>query len=429
MSNGNDAGGNARGGNKIHHASSLAVNEFNFDVDDFDTWVEYFENAVGLAHQVGDGAQKEALCIQWLPLKLDKTAKSIYKNVTERTWDAIKQQLSLLMVDPQDKYNWLTAREPIQWDGKESFHSLATRVRAKSDKYCPAAAREHDYFLKFRMALPTEYRKAIDIGCGDEWKIDKAKAIANRVRLADSDAATANGPAAAGGPTKAVAFVGASMSDDRLKSVEMALQGINVRLDNMDAKKEDKERERPRRDDRSPSRDRGRSSDRYRRDDSRGRSRDNSRDRYRAYDDRSRRDSYERQRSSRRGDEQRSPYRSPSYSRYSRERDGNRWNSRERRWDSRERRFDSRERRYDRDRRDSRDRGNNGRDYRSSGRDRQDDRRDRQDDRRDRQDDRRDDRGTNSRNEDFRSLDFNAQMDYLAAELAKRQLSGTRSEN
>lgn len=381
--------------NGVHHAHSLAVDKFRYEQDDFGNWVTMFEDAVGLAHGITAGNERDVLCLRWLPLKLDESARMVYKEAKKDEWATLKTDLTKLLIDPQDKYNWLSGRRMIVWDGKESFHSLASRVKASVDKYDDDGPKEREYFLKFRQALPPEYRKAIDIGCGDTWSIDNAKKIANRLRLADGDVA-AGGAASA---DRTVAFTGASMSDDCLKTMEMSLQGIAVRMENLDTevKKILEDRE---------SQSRGGSSSREcydQRSQSRGR---DGRDRENRYSrDSSRDGGYHR------GGHREDRHRAYEDHRYSgershQERDKNRW-----RYENRD---DSRDRRDDWGRWDSRER------QASLDRNRDGDC--------NRRNDRHDDRGAQQVPRErgwpggYHAAEFDAQMEHLAAALNEKQL-------
>ena len=400
------------------HSNSVAIDKYKKG-EDFASWAKRLDIAVGLAHSVGEPEQKDLrdkLCLQWLPLKIDEETFMVYEGVKGRTWDEIRAEMITLLTDPQEKYDWFANRNPIIWDGKESFHSLASRIKRGAEKNVDDNSRDKECFRRFRGALPEEYRKAIDLGCGEKWDIEEAMKIAGRLRIADADAA-ATATAAAGQRT--VAFSGAAMSDDRIKSVEMGLQGMGVTVEGAvdemvktrqtlekfleaqasqgrsasggrdgrdDRHRRDESRgdsrhgsrdrgryesrDRDRRDsrdrnrDRTDSRDRGRSryDSRDRRDRSRGRYDSRDRDRYRRYDDRSRRDSYDRNRYSDRGRDS-SGYRRSSY-------------DRDRRGDSRDRDY-RRSSRYDRRSprgysRDSpgRNRDNRRDDYRGESRDR-----------------------------------------------------------
>ena len=164
--------------------NSIAVERYSADSDDFDSWVEMFEAAIELAHNPADDA-KEGLFKKWLPLKLDEHGRSVLKNCDmTKTWAALKEDLKKLLVNPEDKYSWLARTRVITWDGKESLHSLATRVKRAVDKFDPDGPKEREYFVRFRLALPTEYRKAIDMVCGDDrdkCTIENAKAVALRL--------------------------------------------------------------------------------------------------------------------------------------------------------------------------------------------------------------------------------------------------------
>ena len=118
--------------------------------------------------------------------------------------------MSQLLTDPQEKYDWFAGRNPIMWDGEENFHSLCTKIKTKVNKYIEEDSRAREYFRHFRNALTPEYRKAIDLGCGDQWDVEEALKIATKVRIAEADAA-----AVRAGQPKTVAFAGATMDDDR----------------------------------------------------------------------------------------------------------------------------------------------------------------------------------------------------------------------
>ena len=327
------------------HANNVAIDKYKSG-DDFEEWASRFEIAVGLAHSVGAPAQREqrdSYCLQWLPLKVDESTWTVFKNVRGITWEQIKAELITLLTDPQEKYDWFAGRNPIVWDGKESFHALAARIKRKVNKHISDPSREREYFHRFRFALPPEYRRAIDLGCGDKWEVEEAMKIAGRLRIADTDAAAATAP-------KEVAFTGAAMADDRIKSLEMAVQGLSVTVEGLGDKLEkvqvpqgaSRDRENARyAEGRSPSRGRD---DRGRRDDSRGGPRHDSRDRDR---NRDRYDSRDRDRGQSRGRYDSRDRRDPSRNRYdSRDRDGDRYRG-----------YEDRSRRDDYNRRSGYDRG------------------------------------------------------------------------
>ena len=314
--------------------NSLPVEVFRPDEDDFEEWILRFETAVVLATNVTDKARKSQLCRNWLSLKLDDRSRIILGNCKKTDWDELKVELRDLLIDPQEKYNWRARRSTIVWDGKESFHVLAANVKRAVDRYDPKGNKEQEYFFRFRDALPLEYRRAIDLGVSeDKLTIEEAKKMALRVQTASSDSGGSTAPAQ---PEKSVSFVGASMasmSDDRLKSIELSLQGLTIKVDNMDA-----EIKQIRKDGKREDGPRGASSrERYE-----ARYPDRSASRGRGFDRDSRQGSFDRGRDSR--------DRRDDRSRWDRRDSGDRRDDRDRRsWD----------RRDSRDRRDSQDRFNN----------------------------------------------------------------------
>ena len=386
--------------------SSIPVDTFSTDRDDFGEWVKLFEDAVRLATGATEDERLKVLFRKWLPIKLDARARTIYSNCTKDGWEDLKTEFRDLLIDPQDRYNWQAHRTTITWDGVESFHSLATRVRRSVRLYEKQAVWDEQDFFRFRAALPKHYRRTIDLGCDEDNRtIDEAKKVALRLQMALADGedaetatATATGGRAKEGPGRTVAFHGAAMADDRLKAMELSMQEMVVKMGNLDTElksiKGDSSREPRRPDDRSSSRNRDMSSD-YRsrdgytrdrerresydrgprnnsygrglRDDSYERGwRSNERIRRDGYD-RTRRDSFDRNRFDRKFDST-DRNRQNSYDRYrhdSYDRNGrdsrNHWDSRDSR-DSRDS-HDGWNDRDNRDSRDNRDRGN-GRDQR-----------------------------------------------------------------
>ena len=369
--------------NDIRPAHGISIKDFESREDDFESWVKRFESAVELAHNTdGDADALNKLCIKWLPLKLDKEAQSVYSNVTPTTpntpltWAEIKTQLSSLLINPQDKYNWLaTRRGNIVWDGKESFHALATRVKSSVDKFDPNCDKNQEYYFRFRSALTPEYRKAIDLGCREET-IEEAKRVAYRFLNATLDQATGEQPAG----DKAVSFTGAAMSDDRIKTVELSLQSLEVKVENLGSQVEKLVKDRHRDKSRGQSRSRDSSQERQDRH-SRHRSHSRGGDSEYEFDNHGRRD--DRDRSSGDRDSGRDYHRDDSRRRdYSRHRDdshrrGYRREDSYRRNDSYHRGYSSRrdDRRRDDDRDESRrSRYGDDRSSRPDSRDRRDNR-------------------------------------------------------
>ena len=173
------------------HVHTLAIDKYK-QGEDFDQWVKRFEMAVGLAHMANAPDRrdrKERLCMEWLPLKIDDATWLTYSNITAATWGETKSELSRLLTDPQEKYDYFAGRNQIVWDGKEGFQSLVNRIKAKVDKYYEEAARGREYFQRFRLALKDypEYVKVVDIGCGQNWDVEEAMKMAGRLRVTDGD--------------------------------------------------------------------------------------------------------------------------------------------------------------------------------------------------------------------------------------------------
>ena len=108
---------------------SIPIGKFDSPTENFNEWVKRFENAVVLATNVTEEAQKLDLYRKWLPLKLDERGRNLLKICTKNNWEELKVELGGLLIDPQEKYNWKVRRSTITWDGKESFHALANRIQ------------------------------------------------------------------------------------------------------------------------------------------------------------------------------------------------------------------------------------------------------------------------------------------------------------
>ena len=205
----------------------LGIENFCSEKDDFQSWVALFEKAIKLRHPSASNAEHQSLCMQWIPLKLDDTSRTISNNVTATEWGPMKEEMGKLMVNPEDKYNWLARRDTITWDGKESLHALATRIKQKVDKFDPDNGnKEREYFIRFRWALPLEYKRAIDMNCGEDRPVHctlkEAKTIALRLQMANAEAATPS----SGGNTGKASFIGASMSDSQRESLDKIVDEI-----------------------------------------------------------------------------------------------------------------------------------------------------------------------------------------------------------
>ena len=215
---------------------SLPINKFRSEIDDFDDWIHMFEKTVDMCHNTADANRRQELYRNWLPLKLDDKARLTHSGITGANWAEIKTEFKKALIDPQDEYNWRARRMTIIWDGIESFQALATRVKRSVDKYDEECVKEREYFFRFRLALPPDYRRAIDIGCAKERRnIDEARSIAERIHLANAEAGdTAAAPAsAAASHAPTPTFTGATMSEDRLRSLEVAVQEMSVRMEDL----------------------------------------------------------------------------------------------------------------------------------------------------------------------------------------------------
>ena len=216
-------------------ACTLPIDDFCSDTDDFNSWVELFESAVKVAHPTADEAALEALNLMWLRLKLDDEARTIYGSATETEWINVKKELKMLLVNPEERYSWLARRSTIMWDGKESLHALATRVQRAVNKFDPDnPAKDREHFIRFRLSLPLEYKKAIDMNCGDTLTmctIDEAKRIALRLQMANTDAAASAGVVDTTPVENSTSFKGASMSENRLREIETTIEFVGTRMD------------------------------------------------------------------------------------------------------------------------------------------------------------------------------------------------------
>ena len=342
--------------------NGIPIDDFDPDIDDLDEYAERFE---GTVDAVTNTTGKDDLYKKWFRTKMKRSAWLLYKTLDlTKDWKEIKLAFKKLLVSPEQKSQWRAGHRRVVWDGRESFHALGSRVKSEVDTYIDKP-RPDEYYQNFRNALPKDYQSAIDLGVNAET-LDEAKRIAFKFQTAT---ATQNGTGASAAVGRSVAFNAQSMEHERLKSVEMALQGVTLQCENNASEMQkliklmqEKERGRsptPGRQgsDRSPSQGvdgSGRGSDR---------NRDNRYDRGRSprrYDDRRYDDRHydDRRYDDRRQDDRRYDNRRQDDRRY----DDNRYD--DRRQD--DRRYDDRrqdDRRYD-DRRDARDdRGNNDRGY------------------------------------------------------------------
>lgn len=208
--------------------SSIGCDKFDNELDDFEDWVELFEKAVKLAT---NGTDLPKLYKEWLPLKLDKSSYAIFKQCdVTKTWDELKTELKNLLIDPTAKFQWQARLTTVTWDGNESFHALASRVKRAVNKYEKGMGDEYlkrEYFFRFRDALPVDpYQDAIDVGIPtDKRTIENAKEMALRTQLTQVNR----------NRNKAVTLAGAAIHEDRAAGIEASLTGIATQLENIAA--------------------------------------------------------------------------------------------------------------------------------------------------------------------------------------------------
>ena len=220
-----EGGGGAVGGVRERTSATVDIERFKYGVDDFEEWVELLETAITLATGASD-ARHETLCKKWLPLKLDAASRAIYKQLDrDQEWVPLKTELKKLLIDPQDAFKWQAKRSTIKWDGKESFHALASRIIsavAKYDGELPDPYKQREYFFRFRGALPREYQNAIDMGCGPtDQTLQRAKDLAQRMKMTQET------------DDKGVTFAAAYMEEKRTSGLEIALAKIDNKLDSL----------------------------------------------------------------------------------------------------------------------------------------------------------------------------------------------------
>ena len=233
------ANANLRQQPQIRGTSSIGVEDY-VSGQDFEEYVDLFVSGVKLATNARDQQEVDNLCLQWLPLKLDAPALAVYKQADKSSWSALKEDLIKLLVDPQEKFKWQARLTTIKWDGRESFHALASRIKRavnKYDKEMPQAFKDRDYYQRFCDALPKYYRGAIHMGCNaDERNIDNAKELALRAQLAIADPPGETKTLALDEPlAPAEPFTGAAMGDDPFSAVERTLSAIQDEIEDLAA--------------------------------------------------------------------------------------------------------------------------------------------------------------------------------------------------
>ena len=213
--------------------STIPIEKFKSGKDDFDEWVTLFEQAVLLATNA-PAARHAALFLAWLPLSLDSSAKDVFRQVpANSSYAEAKALLKTLLVDPCEEYKWQLWKSNITWDQKESFHSLATRVKRSVDKYekhLDAEGKKRSYFIRFRESLPKPFKDAIDLALAlekDDRTIEMAIRLASSVQLTRSDTE--------------VTFAAAAMTENRVHGLELQVAELGTKIDNLCLKNDKKD--------------------------------------------------------------------------------------------------------------------------------------------------------------------------------------------
>ena len=224
---------------KCKAASSINCKDFNSLNDDFERWINRFEKAVKLATNMRDNDDGlHYVYKQWLPLKLDEEAMTHLDelDVDAMEWDALKNKMAELLVDPCEQLKWRSHSTAVEWDGKESIHRLAMRIKRGVDKYhkhYPPAVRECEYFNRFRSAFSPPLQRIIDMNCpiGHET-MGMAKDALTRYHLTGS-AGTTQKPPTNNDMYKSVTFAAGQLHPDRATSLETSMAAIATQMENM----------------------------------------------------------------------------------------------------------------------------------------------------------------------------------------------------
>ena len=221
-------------------ASSINCKDFNSLNDDFERWINRFEKAVKLATNMRDNDDGlHYMYKQWLPLKLDEEAMTHLDelDVEAMEWDALKNKMAELLVDPCEQLKWRTHSTAVEWDGKESLHRLAMRIKRGVDKYhkhYPPAVRECEYFNRFRSAFSPPLQRIIDMNCpiGHET-MGMAKDALTRYHLTGSTNGTTQKPATSEDKYQSITFSGGDCYPDQPPPLEDSMAAIAMQMENM----------------------------------------------------------------------------------------------------------------------------------------------------------------------------------------------------
>ena len=173
--------------------SHISIKDYDSQKDDFEKWVKRFENAVTLSTRDREEASLHQRFKDWLPLKLDEEASIHLDQLDIRgtSWPELKTQLGDLLIDPHERLRWQARQTTIRWDGKESLHSLANRIKRAVDtfdKRLPAECKQQEYFTRFRSAFKRTQKRVIDMNCPEGLQtIEAAKDAVMRYQLANAD--------------------------------------------------------------------------------------------------------------------------------------------------------------------------------------------------------------------------------------------------
>ena len=213
-------------------ATSIPVENFQSGKHVLSEWLPLLENGVTVATGATTPARLQFLCKQWLPIKLDATSRDVLKNCIKDDWEELKIELQSLLIDPQEKYKWRINKNSIKWDGKESFHALATRVKNAVMIHEKQANWEDEFFFRFRGALPQIYRQEIDLGCDeDAMSIDNAKKIALRLQTSLADQGPVSSSAVTAGASAAAVFHnGLDALETSFKACRLQMNGLQSEL-------------------------------------------------------------------------------------------------------------------------------------------------------------------------------------------------------
>ena len=216
---------------------SIPVSKFQYGGDeDFDEWIQSFEEACIAASHPADVDAKHKIFLEWLPLKLEAQALALYRQKTKVDYLDVKEEMRKLLVDPHEAFNWKANPRAFLWDGKTPLHSVAAYIQRKVDKNekgLGGDAKKEAHFFRFRQAMANfpEYRSAIDLACGEkDQTMENALEIAKRLQRSKAEEPM-NG--SLGGQGKAYTAAASIPSEDRerIKMLELGLAKLTTQLE------------------------------------------------------------------------------------------------------------------------------------------------------------------------------------------------------